>query len=142
MVSLDALLYDIACRIHALLFKVGPRYHSLEFLGEGAYGVVVSAVDSINGQKVAIKKVVPFEHQVNNKHVAWSNWGCKTKWYPSVQTYCQRTLREVKILTRFKHENIIDLKDIICEDHVDRLKVSASTIFENFYCMLTTAGKP
>ncbi len=70
MVSLDALLYDIACRIHALLFKVGPRYHSLEFLGEGAYGVVVSAVDSINGQKVAIKKVVPFEHQVNNKHVA------------------------------------------------------------------------
>ena len=39
------------------------------------------------------------------------------------QTYCQRTLREVKILTLFAHENIIDLKDIICEDHVDRLKV-------------------
>ncbi len=39
------------------------------------------------------------------------------------QTYCQRTLREVKMLTRFRHENIIDLKDIVCEDHVDRLKV-------------------
>ena len=59
-------------------------------------------MDSVNlGQKVAIKKMVPFEHQ----------------------TYCQRTLREVKILTRFDHENIIDLKDIICEDHVDKLKV-------------------
>jgi len=81
---------------------VGPRYHTLEFLGEGAYGVVASAVDRATGSKVAIKKVVPFEHQ----------------------TYCQRTLREVKILTRFRHENIIDLKDILCEDSVDKLKVS------------------
>ena len=90
-------------KVRGNAFKVGPRYHSLEFLGEGAYGVVASAMDSVNGdQRVAIKKMVPFEHQ----------------------TYCQRTLREVKILTRFDHENIIDLKDIICEDHVDKLKVS------------------
>ena len=34
--------------------------------------------------KVAIKKISPFEHQ----------------------TYCQRTLREIKILTRFRHENV------------------------------------
>ena len=33
-------------------FQVGPRYQKLEFLGEGAYGVVASAIDSINGQKV------------------------------------------------------------------------------------------
>ena len=56
---------------------------------------------SVSGQKVAIKKVTPFEHQ----------------------TFCQRTLREVKILTRLQHENIIDLKDIICEDQIDKLKV-------------------
>ena len=82
-------------------FKVGPRYHSLEYLGAGAYGVVVSAMDTVTGHKVAIKKVTPFEHQ----------------------TFCQRTLREVKILTRLRHENIIDLKDIICEDQIDKLKV-------------------
>ena len=71
--------------------QVRPKYHSLEFLGEGAYGVVVSGIDSENpSEKVAIKKLTPFEHQ----------------------TYCQRTLREVKLLTRFKHENIIQLKDI------------------------------
>ena len=35
----------------------------------------------------------------------------------------QRTLREVKILTRLKHENIIDLRDILCEDRLDKLKV-------------------
>ena len=33
-------------------------------------------------------------------------------------------MREVKMLTRFKHENIIELKDIICEDSVERLKVN------------------
>lgn len=43
---------------------MGPRYHSLEFLGEGAYGVVVSAMDTVTKQRVAIKKVSPFEHQV------------------------------------------------------------------------------
>ena len=45
------------------LLQVGPRYHNLEFLGEGAYGVVAAATDSVTGNKVAIKKVVPFEHQ-------------------------------------------------------------------------------
>eukprot|EP00094_Tigriopus_californicus_P001580 TCALIF_01527-PA protein Name:"Similar to rl Mitogen-activated protein kinase ERK-A (Drosophila melanogaster)" AED:0.20 eAED:0.28 QI:0/0.5/0.6/1/1/1/5/685/403 len=80
--------------------KVGPRYTNLKFLGEGAYGFVVSAIDSVTGNQVAIKKVTPFEHQ----------------------TFCQRTLREVKILTRFTHENIVDLLDILCEDRVDKLK--------------------
>lgn len=43
-----------------------------------------SAYDAVTKTKVAIKKISPFEHQ----------------------TYCQRTLREIKILTRFKHENV------------------------------------
>ena len=86
---------------------MGPRYHGLEYLGEGAYGVVVSAMDNVTKQKVAIKKMSPFEHQ----------------------TYCQRTLREVKILTRLKHENIIELLDIVCEDQLDKLKVSEATLY-------------
>ena len=47
----------------------------------------------------------------------------KTNYFLSLQTFCQRTLREVKMLTRFEHENIIDLKDVICENTVDKLKV-------------------
>lgn len=43
-----------------------------------------SAYDNVTKTKVAIKKISPFEHQ----------------------TYSQRTLREIKILTRFKHENV------------------------------------
>ena len=45
-----------------------------------------SSADSVlePGKKVAIKKIMPFEHQ----------------------TFCQRTLREIKILIRFQHENV------------------------------------
>jgi len=81
-------------------FKVGPRYSSVRYLGEGAYGVVVEAMDNQRKEKVAIKKISPFEHQ----------------------TYCQRTLREIRILLSLRHENIIDIKDFLCEDSVESLK--------------------
>ena len=61
----------------------------------------MSAIDTVANERVAIKKISPFEHQ----------------------TYCQQTFREVKILTRLKHENIIDLRDILCDDRLDKLKV-------------------
>ena len=54
----------------------------------GAYGMVVSALDAAKGKKVAIKRVSPFEHH----------------------TFCQRTLREIKILLHFDHENIVKIK--------------------------------
>ncbi|KAI8434705.1 hypothetical protein MSG28_003232, partial [Choristoneura fumiferana] len=59
-----------------------------------------SAFDNVKKTKVAIKKISPFEHQ----------------------TYCQRTLREIKILTRFKHENIIDIRDILRADSIDQMR--------------------
>ena len=59
-----------------------------------------SAFDNETKTKVAIKKISPFEHQ----------------------TYCQRTLREIKILTRFTHENIIDIRDIIRATTMDLMK--------------------
>jgi mitogen-activated protein kinase 1/3 len=83
-------------------FEVGPRYTDLKYIGEGAYGMVVSAKDGNNpdGPRVAIKKISPFEHQ----------------------TYCQRTLREIKILTRFKHENIINIQDITRSEDINQMK--------------------
>ena len=61
----------------------------------------MSAIDTVANERVAIKKISSFEHQ----------------------TYCQQTFREVKILTHLKHENIIDLRDILCDDRLDKLKV-------------------
>lgn len=43
--------------------------------GEGAYGVVVSAVHRPTGRKVAVKRITPFEHSL----------------------FALRTLREVKV---------------------------------------------
>uniref|UniRef100_A0AAX7SGH5 Mitogen-activated protein kinase n=1 Tax=Astatotilapia calliptera TaxID=8154 RepID=A0AAX7SGH5_ASTCA len=82
------------------IFDVGPRYTNLSYIGEGAYGMVCSALDNLTNQRVAIKKISPFEHQ----------------------TYCQRTLREIKILLRFHHENIIGINDIIRAQQLDNMR--------------------
>eukprot|EP00064_Thunnus_orientalis_P005231 superscaffoldBa00000501_g5245 len=82
------------------IFDVGPRYTNLSYIGEGAYGMVCSALDNLTSQRVAIKKISPFEHQ----------------------TYCQRTLREIKILLRFHHENIIGINDILRARHIDNMR--------------------
>jgi mitogen-activated protein kinase 1/3 len=62
--------------------------------------MVVSATDNEIHQRIAIKKVSPFEHQC----------------------FCQRTLREIKILAKFKHENIINLQDIIRSNSFEQMK--------------------
>uniref|UniRef100_A0A8C1RM78 Mitogen-activated protein kinase n=1 Tax=Cyprinus carpio TaxID=7962 RepID=A0A8C1RM78_CYPCA len=81
-------------------FDVGPRYTDLQYIGEGAYGMVCSAFDNVNKIRVAIKKISPFEHQ----------------------TYCQRTLREIKILLRFRHENIIGINDILRARRIEYMR--------------------
>ncbi|XP_032632811.2 LOW QUALITY PROTEIN: mitogen-activated protein kinase 1 [Chelonoidis abingdonii] len=86
--------------VRGQVFDVGPRYINLSYIGEGAYGMVCSAYDNINKVRVAIKKISPFEHQ----------------------TYCQRTLREIKILLRFRHENIIGINDIIRAPTIEQMK--------------------
>uniref|UniRef100_A0A8C0EA81 mitogen-activated protein kinase n=1 Tax=Bubo bubo TaxID=30461 RepID=A0A8C0EA81_BUBBB len=63
-------------------------------------GIMLSAYDNVNKVRVAIKKISPFEHQ----------------------TYCQRTLREIKILLRFRHENIIGINDIIRAPTIEQMK--------------------
>ncbi|GAC98726.1 likely protein kinase [Pseudozyma hubeiensis SY62] len=80
---------------NAISFRVGNKYKVCEIIGEGAYGVVCSAIHRATGQKVAIKKIQPFEHQM----------------------FALRTLRELKLLRFFQEcdvsENIISILDII-----------------------------
>lgn len=73
-------------------FYVDSKYSILETIGEGAYGVVCSAVDNTTGQRVAIKKI---------RDVF------------DVPAITKRTLRELKILKHFKHDNIIAIKEIL-----------------------------
>jgi len=105
--------------VRGQMFDVAPRYTNLHYIGEGAYGMVVSAIDNVKQEKIAIKKISPFEHQ----------------------TYCQRTLREIKILTRFGHENIIDIRDIIHASSMDEMKdvyIVQSLMETDLYKLLKT----
>ena len=80
-------------------FDVDSRYTLIKPIGHGAYGVVCSALDNLTGEKVAIKKInKAFEHLTDTK----------------------RTLREVKILRHFNHENVIRIKDILRPASLDR----------------------
>lgn len=71
-------------------FNVSEHYQIQDVVGEGAYGIVCSAVHTPSGQKVAIKKITPFDRSM----------------------FCLRTLREIKLLRYFNHENIISILDI------------------------------
>jgi len=42
-------------------FNVSEQYDIQDVVGEGAYGVVCSALHKPSGQKVAIKKITPFD---------------------------------------------------------------------------------
>uniref|UniRef100_A0A7S2XWA1 Mitogen-activated protein kinase n=1 Tax=Fibrocapsa japonica TaxID=94617 RepID=A0A7S2XWA1_9STRA len=75
-------------------FIVDVRYSNLKAIGDGSYGFVCSADDSVTGQQVAIKKVADvFQDLVDAK----------------------RILREIKLLSHFaRHENVITVLDIMC----------------------------
>ena len=73
-------------------FEVTRNYELIKPIGQGAYGVVISALDKRTGKKVAIKKVTKaFEDLVDAK----------------------RILRELVLLRHFNHENVISCTDII-----------------------------
>ena len=55
---------------------IGTQYQVLDVVGEGAYGIVCSATHRPTSRKVAIKKIMPFDHSM----------------------FCLRTLRELKLL--------------------------------------------
>lgn len=95
---------SISCHtqlIGTISFNVGSRYRVCDVIGEGAYGVVCSAVHRASGQRVAIKKIQPFEHQM----------------------FALRTLRELKLLRYFQEceasENIISILDIVKPPNYD-----------------------
>ncbi|CAE6514743.1 extracellular signal-regulated kinase 1/2 [Rhizoctonia solani] len=85
-------------------FNVGTQYQVLDVVGEGAYGIVCSAMHRPSGRKVAIKKIAPFDHSM----------------------FCLRTLRELKLLKFLSEagvsENIISILDIIKPPSLEAFK--------------------
>ncbi|GAB1519105.1 mitogen activated protein kinase [Rhizoctonia solani] len=85
-------------------FNVGTQYQVLDVVGEGAYGIVCSALHRPTSRKVAIKKIAPFDHSM----------------------FCLRTLRELKLLKFLSEagvsENIISILDIIKPPSLEAFK--------------------
>ncbi|KAJ9109719.1 hypothetical protein QFC19_001949 [Naganishia cerealis] len=85
-------------------FSVGTDYQVKDVIGEGAYGIVVSAIRRRDGHKVAIKKISPFDHVL----------------------FALRTLRELKLLKHFTmnqvSDNIISILDIIQPSSYDSFR--------------------
>nr|ODN95417.1 CMGC/MAPK protein kinase [Cryptococcus depauperatus CBS 7855] len=77
--------------IDQINFNVPSTYKLQEVIGEGAYGLVVAGTHVPSRVPVAIKRITPFDHCM----------------------FCQRTLREIKLLRHFRHENIIAILDLI-----------------------------
>jgi len=73
-------------------FTVDTKYSLIRVIGSGAYGVVISALDTSTNTKVAIKMVPrAFNDEIDAK----------------------RILREIKLLKHFRHENIIGITDMM-----------------------------
>ncbi|KAI8893079.1 kinase-like domain-containing protein [Globomyces pollinis-pini] len=76
---------------------LNKRYTLIRELGQGAYGVVSSAKDSVTGNQVAIKKVMNVFHK---------------------PILAKRALREIKLLRHFAgHENITSILDMQTADY-------------------------
>jgi len=77
--------------VNGTVFNIGERYEALKFMGAGAYGAVIKALDKRSGENVAIKKLHKIEDIIDAK----------------------RILRELRILRLFRHENIIQLQNVL-----------------------------
>ncbi|TPX34576.1 hypothetical protein SmJEL517_g02872 [Synchytrium microbalum] len=73
------------------VFQLPPRYVDLQPVGMGAFGLVVSAKNTVTGMQVAIKKILK---------------PCSTA------VLAKRTYRELKLLKYIRHDNIISLSDL------------------------------
>ena len=73
----------------------GDRYKLIKVKGKGSYGIVGAYEDKKNGQKVAIKRMHKIEDSID----------------------ARRMIREIRILHYFRHDNIVDLKRVVYNDH-------------------------
>jgi serine/threonine protein kinase len=91
-------------------FVLPSCYVPVGMIGTGAYGVVISAIDSRTKKKVAIKKV--------------------TNVFARNEEFQKRILREVLILKHFRgHENVVELKDLVAPVNFEK--------FEDVYLVTT-----
>lgn len=71
--------------VRSIPFVMSKRYHILDVLGMGAYGMVVSAMDKVSGEAVAVKKVGNLFDNVGD---------------------AKRILREIRLMRFLQHDQV------------------------------------
>ena len=62
--------------ISGINFDLPDRYEPIKLIGKGTYGAVVSAIDNVNKEKVAIKKLSKIEDMVSiSMSIAFTYYG-------------------------------------------------------------------
>jgi len=78
--------------IAGITFSLGSRYIANGLVGQGGFGIVLKATDVRNGKNVAIKKIAPLFRDMETT---------------------KSSIREVKLLRRMNHENLMSIIDLI-----------------------------
>lgn len=78
--------------IAGVTFVLSPRYEARGLAGQGGFGIVLKGLDLKTGKQVAIKKIAPLFQDPSTTYSA---------------------IREVKLLRRMKHENLMSINDLI-----------------------------
>jgi len=110
LTELEAFVYEdlrpmgkMQYKVKGETFEVDDRYEVKKKIGAGAYGLLCAAHDKKDNCTVAVKKIKDaFEDAID----------------------CKRTLREVRLLQHFTHENVLNLRDIMLppEGHIEQWK--------------------
>lgn len=82
------------------LERMGSPYEVHRFISSGSYGAVCAGVDKVSNRPVAIKRVCNTLSDGKVVNILSDSFLCK------------RVLREIRLLTHFRHPNILGLRDI------------------------------
>lgn len=88
-------------------FEIGHIYKMVDYLGAGAYGTVCKVQDLQTNCTYAVKK-------------------CRNIF--ETKTHAKRTLREVRLLRQFNHQNIVKLRTIVMPKNIQ--------LFDELYLVL------
>lgn len=113
------LIFEIIFYFLGTTFVVDEKYEYIKQIGHGAYGVVCSALNKENNNKVAIKKVIIFYNKIL---YFFKSYQVPNAFDDLIDA--KRIVREIKLLSilkyfnmlykigYFDHENIITLVDL------------------------------
>ena len=89
-------------------FAYSKRYSELDKLGEGAFGYVVKAEDTTNGNLVALKKISLRTSYSEDRSLVWEEDQEGVQYKRNEELIPRQIFREIKSLQELEgHENIL-----------------------------------